>query len=210
MSQNLSLFDTPALLESLPIIDGELAFCQNFYAAPSAEELMEKLLRETAWRQEQIHVWGKAHAQPRLVAWHGDPGTAYGYSGITLQASDWSPTLRQIKNEIESATGHSFNSVLLNLYRDQHDHVGWHSDDEPELGTNPVIASLSLGATRIFKLKHKTKSEQKVLSFELSSGSLLMMAGGTQHHWKHCIAKQSRASTARINLTFRQLARINS
>lgn len=188
-------------------MDGELAFCRHFYAAPLAEELMEKLLRETLWRQEQIHVWGKAHAQPRLVAWYGDPGTPYGYSGITLQANDWSATLRQIKNDIESATGHRFNSVLLNLYRDQNDHVGWHSDDEPELGKNPVIASLSLGATRTFKLKHKASAAQKVLSFELSSGSLLLMAGCIQHHWKHCIAKQSRLSTARINLTFRKISR---
>lgn len=207
MNQNLSLFDAPALLESLPIIDGELSFCRHFVAEHLAHDLMEKLLHETAWRQEQIHLWGKSHAQPRLVAWHGDPGTAYGYSGITLQPADWSPTLRQLKNEIESATGHRFNSVLLNLYRDQHDHVGWHSDDEPELGPNPAIASLSLGATRTFKLKHKTRAEQKVLSFELSSGSLLVMAGGTQHHWKHCIAKQSRACEARINLTFRQVSR---
>lgn len=170
---------------------------------------MEKLLRETAWRQEKIQVWGKAHAQPRLVAWHGDSGTAYGYSGITLQASDWSTTLRRIKKEIESATGYRFNSVLLNLYRDQHDHVSWHSDDEPELGQNPVIASLSLGATRTFKLKYKSSAAQKVLSFELGSGSLLLMAGATQHHWKHCIARQSRASAARINLTFRQVVRVS-
>ena len=204
-NHSLSLFDSPGTLEDIALIDAELAFAEHFYSHQEADKLFTLLLSETEWRQENIQVWGKFHLQPRLTAWHADPGTAYSYSGINLQAQDWTPTLRKIKDDIGVATGHQFNSVLLNLYRDQNDSMGWHSDDEPELGRNPVIASLSLGATRRFKLKHKTRSEQKVISIALAHGSLLLMAGSTQHNWLHGIAKQSRKIEPRINLTFRQI-----
>lgn len=205
MNQSRSLFESPANLESIALVDAELAFAGHFYPVAEADALYAQLLNDTQWRQDSIQVWGKSHLQPRLTAWHGDTGTAYSYSGIHLQPSAWTPTLLKIRDDISSATGHPFNSVLLNLYRDQRDSMGWHSDDEPELGKNPVIASLSLGATRTFKLKHKTRAEQKTLHLDLQHGSLLIMAGSTQHHWLHGISKQTRTIAPRINLTFRQI-----
>ncbi len=201
----VSLFDSGTALEKITLVDAELAFAEHFYSQEAADTLFTALLNETEWRQESIQVWGKSHLQPRLTAWYADPGTEYSYSEIKLQGNDWTATLRKIKEEISAATGQQFNSVLLNLYRDQRDSMGWHSDDEAELGRNPVIASLSLGATRNFKLKHKTRAEQKTLSIDLAHGSLLLMAGSTQHHWLHGIAKQSRTIGPRINLTFRQI-----
>jgi alkylated DNA repair dioxygenase AlkB len=205
LNHSLPLFDSSCTLERIDLVDAELAFAEHFYSPEAADKLFSDLFKEIEWRQENIQVWGKSHLQPRLTAWHADPGTKYSYSGIKLQAQDWTPTLRQIKNDISIATGQQFNSVLLNLYRDQNDSMGWHSDDEPALGRNPVIASLSLGATRNFKLKHKTRPEQKILSIALAHGSLLLMAGSTQHHWFHGIAKQSRMIAPRINLTFRKI-----
>ena len=205
MTQTLSLFESPTGLESIRLIDAELTFAEHFYQHDEADDLFERLLNETKWQQESIQVWGKSHLQPRLTALQADPGTSYSYSGINLQPNAWSPTLLNIKNDITAACGHRFNSVLLNLYRDQHDSMGWHSDDEPELGKNPVIASLSLGATRGFKLKHKTRAEQKILTLDLQHGSLLIMAGSTQHHWLHSVSKQTRSIAPRINLTFRQI-----
>lgn len=205
MHQTSSLFDSPADLESIPLIDGKLNFAEHFYSLAQTDALFAQLLNDTPWRQDNIQVWGKTHLQPRLTAWHGEPDTAYSYSGIQLTPNAWTPILLKIKNDISAATGHPFNSVLLNLYRDQRDSMGWHSDDEPELGQNPVIASLSLGATRTFKLKHKTRAEQKILNLDLQHGSLLVMASSTQHHWLHSISKQTRMIAPRINLTFRQI-----
>lgn len=201
----VSLFDSGSALEKITLVDAELAFAEHFYSQEAADTLFTALLNETEWRQENIQVWGKSHLQPRLTAWYADTGTEYSYSGIKLQGKEWTATLRKIKEDISAATGQQFNSVLLNLYRDQRDSIGWHSDDEAELGRNPVIASLSLGATRSFRLKHKTRAEQKILSLALPQGSLLLMAGGTQHHWLHGITKQTRTVAPRINLTFRQI-----
>jgi alkylated DNA repair dioxygenase AlkB len=207
LNQSLSLFESesPASLHSIALVDAELAFTEHFYPVAEADELYTRLLNDTPWRQDSIQVWGKSHLQPRLSAWHGDPDTAYSYSGIHLTPNAWTSTLLKIKNDISATTGHPLNSVLLNLYRDQRDSMGWHSDDEPELGKNPVIVSLSLGAMRTFKLKHKTRAEQKILNLDLQHGSLLIMAGSTQHHWLHSISKQTRTIAPRINLTFRQI-----
>jgi alkylated DNA repair dioxygenase AlkB len=205
MSDSLPFLDLSSALENLPLVDADIRFCTHFFAPSSAEQLMLSLFNDTVWRQEKIQVWGKLYAQPRLVAWHGDPTATYAYSGLILTPAPWTPVLLEIKTAIETVSGHRFNSVLLNLYRNEQDHMGWHSDDESELGECPLIASLSLGATRTFKLKHKTRPEQKTLNFDLNSGSLLLMAGDTQRHWKHCIAKETRNKGARINLTFRQI-----
>ncbi len=204
-NDSLTLFDQAGGLESILLPDGELKFAARFYSPADADRLFQSLLDETGWRHESIHVWGKLRLQPRLTAWIADPGVAYSYSGITMQPGSWTPALSQIRQAVSAATGRPYNSVLLNLYRDQQDSMGWHSDDEAELGRNPAIASLSLGATRTFKLKHKTLAEQKTLSIDLQHGSLLLMAGSTQHHWQHAIAKQTRLIGPRINLTFRQI-----
>ncbi|MDP9109867.1 MAG: alpha-ketoglutarate-dependent dioxygenase AlkB [Pseudomonadota bacterium] len=192
-------------LQSLALPDGALRFDPAFYSSDFTATALYELINTTVWRHEQIVLFGKRYWQPRLVAAHGDPDTAYTYSGLTLPMHPWSPLLARIKQDIERACGCRFNSVLLNYYRDQHDSMGWHSDDESALGPAPVIASLSFGARRIFKLRHKTRADLATLSLALEDGSLLMMEGTTQRYWKHAVEKQRDASTARINLTFRQI-----
>ena len=142
---------------------------------------------------------------PRLNAWYGDPGCRYGYSGTRFEPLPWTETLTDIKERLTATLGVAFNSMLANRYRDGRDSVAWHSDDEPELGRNPVIASVSLGATRRFTLKHKSRRDIRPLAVDLTHGSLLVMSGPTQHQWLHQIAKTTRIVGERINLTFRYI-----
>ncbi|AMM51116.1 2OG-Fe(II) oxygenase [Rufibacter sp. DG15C] len=171
---------------------------------PVEEQLVlwRALEQEVAWRQEEIKLFGKSIPQPRLTAWYGDEGKSYTYSGLTWQPLPWLPILSQLREKLLETTGISFNSVLLNLYRNGQDSMGWHADDEPELGKNPVIASISLGQERSFHFRHRTQTglKEKLL---LSSGSLLLMAGETQHHWQHQVPKSAKPLEPRINLTFR-------
>lgn len=204
MSDSSSLFDANGL-EPLPIVDADVHFMHAFYRKPQTEVYMRRLCDEIQWLQETITLWGKSHLQPRLSAWYGDAGNSYAYSGVVLEPHPWTDTLLQIKAELEEATGNRFNSVLLNLYRDEHDSVGWHSDAEPELGKMPVIASLSLGETRTFRLRHKSRKDMKPVSIELTDGSLLVMAGPTQRFWQHTIVKDREPRGPRINLTFRMI-----
>lgn len=191
-----------SLIEFLDMPDGEVTLYRDFFSADESQNLFQDLMDNTTWKQEQIQVPGKKVPLPRLTAWYGDAGKSYRYSGITVHPLPWTETLLKIKNRIQGVAGADFNSVLLNLYRSERDSVAWHSDDEPELGMNPVIASVSFGDTRNFQLKHKRRRElrREVL---LSSGSLLVMGGATQHHWLHRIPKMTKAHEARINLTFR-------
>lgn len=205
MNDNLSLFDEGSAFESIPMIDGDLKIMRAFYRPPLTGQYQNALLSEVTWTQEKIVIGGAERLQPRLSAWYGDEGKDYTYSGITLEPHPWTPTLLRMKQDIEAATGHRFNSVLLNLYRDERDSVGWHSDNERELGDDPVIASLSLGETRTFKFRHRTRKDLKTLSLPLSDGSLLLMAGTTQKCWHHAIHKEREAKVQRINLTFRNV-----
>ena len=193
---------TVALMENIPINDGQLGFVARLDLPLPAEQLLHCLIAGTNWRQETVTVFGKRHLQPRLTAWHGD--RSYTYSGLTLEPEPWTPLLLQVKAAVEAASSHRFNSVLLNYYRDGRDSMGMHSDDEPELGRNPVIASVSLGEERYFILRHKRTGE--TLKFPLPSGSLLVMSGATQHHWLHGINKSARTMGPRLNLTFRNIA----
>ncbi len=197
----------PGGIETLHLPDATLRFQHDFYAPDFCRQAMAGLTDQTTWRHEKIVLFGKQHWQPRLVAAHGDPGTAYRYSGLTLPMHDWTPLLSQIREAVEQAAGRRFNSVLLNFYRDQQDSMGWHSDDESELGPSPVIASVSFGATRAFRLKHKTRRDLRTMTLGLTNGSLLLMEGTTQQFWKHAVEKSRIATGARINLTFRQLVR---
>lgn len=169
----------------------------------NSKEVFARLMDEVEWRQESITLFGRRVAQPRLMAWYGDEGTAYTYSGLKNEPLPWSPLLLDLKHRVEELSGHTFNSVLLNLYRDGNDSMGYHSDDERELGSNPVIASLSLGAKRKFNLKQKSTKE--LVSIELHDNSLLIMKGELQENWKHAIPKSKRVHSARINLTFRRI-----
>lgn len=149
-------------------------------------------------------MYGKSVPIPRLSAWHGEHGRTYTYSKIEMEPQPWTPALQEIRLRIEETTGLTFNSMLANLYRDGSDHVAWHADDEPELGPEPVIASVSLGACRKFSMRHNERGDQKY-SIDLAHGSLLMMQGLTQSYWQHCLAKTARAIGPRINLTFRTI-----
>ena len=155
------LFRTASMLEQIPLQDAELYYLRNLPLAQPAETVMNQLINEVPWRAENIVVWGKSYPQPRLTAWYGDDGADYTYSGIHLDPLPWTHTLIDIKSRVEKIAGIEFNSVLLNYYRDHRDSMGLHSDDEPELGRRPIIASVSLGEERIFILKHKTRKDLK-------------------------------------------------
>jgi alkylated DNA repair dioxygenase AlkB len=199
--------DDDAGLAPIPIDDGALAFQQRLRIdldgkldlAP--ERILQLLIAETAWRIEHITLWGKTHPQPRLTAWYGD--ASYRYSGMTLHPLPFTPLQLAIRQAVEHATGRRFNSVLLNYYRDENDSMGFHSDDETELGPDPAIASVSFGAPRTFILKHKRLP--KTIKLALGDGSLLLMAGTLQRHWRHGINKERTARGPRINLTFRHI-----
>jgi len=191
-------------LSDLKIPDAMVQYDGDFYAFAKAEQLFNTLLEEIPWRQNKITVFGKTYDEPRLTQLYGDNQMEYSYSGITFNALEWSPTVRSIKEDIERATGHNFNICLINLYRDGSDSNGWHADNEKELGINPVIASISLGQERFFHLRHNDNKEWRY-KFPLENGSLLLMAGETQHTHKHQIAKTKRSIQPRINLTFRKV-----
>jgi alkylated DNA repair dioxygenase AlkB len=201
------LFRTSLTLEPISLEDAELYYLRQQPLAQTAEAVMKQLIDEVPWRAENIVVWGKTYPQPRLTAWYGDDGADYTYSGIRLDPLPWLHTLIDIKNRVEKIAGIDFNSVLLNYYRDHRDSMGLHSDDEPELGRQPIIASLSLGEERTFILKHKTRKDLKSVRLRLTSGSLLLMKGETQHYWKHGIEKEKRPCGPRVNLTFRRISK---
>ena len=188
---------------SLPLPQANLLFDPAFLTAAEAETLFAQLTTEVAWEQRAIRMFGQELPQPRLTAWHGDPAARYTYSGLTWEPQPWTPALLDLCQRIAAATATPFNSVLLNYYRDGRDSMGWHSDDEPELGDAPAIASLSLGAMRRFRLRPRGGLAHLPLSLDLPSGSLLLMRGPTQHHWQHALPKTARPVGPRLNLTFR-------
>ena len=183
---------------------GVVVLHEGWLSSGEARDLSAALMREIAWRHERIRVRGREYMQPRLVAWFGDPGAAYTYSGLQLVPEPWSERLGSLRARTERAAEHPFNSVLCNLYRDGNDSMGLHADAEPELGPNPIIASVSLGATRRFVLRH-AKDRSARLDLDLTDGSLLVMSGTTQHFWRHGVPKQKTIAGARINLTFRRI-----
>ncbi|MFL6708829.1 MAG: alpha-ketoglutarate-dependent dioxygenase AlkB family protein [Massilia sp.] len=188
-------------LSPIPVQDGELAYLPQLALPDSNADLLARLIAETAWRSEAITLFGKQFLQPRLTAWHGT--AAYRYSGLTMSPQPFTPLQETIRATVEAATGCSFNSVLLNYYRDGQDSMGMHSDDEPELGPAPAIASVSFGAERVLILRHKGTGER--LRLPLGDGSLLLMAGALQKHWAHGINKTAREPGPRVNLTFRTI-----
>ena len=188
----------------LEIQDAVVQYDGGFYAFAKAEQLYTALHEQIPWRQNKITVFGKTYDEPRLTQVYGDDHMKYSYSGITFTALEWSPLMKSIKKDVEQATGYQFNICLVNLYRTGADSNGWHADNEPELGRNPVIASVSLGQKRFFHLKHDKNKDWRH-KFTLENGSLLLMAGQTQHTYKHQIAKTKREIQPRINLTFRKV-----
>jgi alkylated DNA repair dioxygenase AlkB len=202
-----TLFDSAALPrhQRYQLGSATLDYYPVWLDASRADHCYAQLLRDTPWRQDTLCFGGKPVAVPRLQAWHGEARARYGYSGLTLAPLPWTPLLRELREGLESALQRPFNAVLLNYYRDGNDSVAWHSDDEAELGPEPVIASLSLGAVRRFELQALDRAQRagskRVL--ELAHGSLLVMGAGLQRHWLHQLPKQAQISTGRLNLTFR-------
>ncbi|MGC1397845.1 alpha-ketoglutarate-dependent dioxygenase AlkB family protein, partial [Candidatus Binatus sp.] len=167
-----SLFEETDRLVRIPIADGEVYYLSELRLGRNAVSILRQLIADVVWRQDKIVVWGKMYSQPRLVAWYGDRGSDYTYSGIRLTPLPWTDLLLEVRRRVETVTASSFNSVLLNYYRDNRDSMGSHSDDEPELGERPVIASVSLGEERTFVLKHKANKLAKPVRLRLASGSL--------------------------------------
>jgi alkylated DNA repair dioxygenase AlkB len=191
-------------MERIELVDGAYLELYPHWVEPDRASALEAALtREVPWEARAIRVFGREVMQPRLVAWVGDPQAVYTYSGVRHQPLPWTASLAALRTQLHERTTHEFNSVLCNLYRDGRDSMGMHRDAEPELGPDPVVASLSLGSTRRFQLRHHASGPK--LDLELASGSLLLMLGTTQRFYRHGIPKQPSVTAPRINLTFRRI-----
>ena len=182
--------------------DAEVGYWRGFFGPDDALALSEALRAEIRWERHRVRIRGREVDCPRLSGWQGN--ASYSYSGITLRPAPWTPRVAAVRRRIEAATGVTFNSVLANLYRDGADRLGWHADDEPELGPAPVIASASFGAPRRFLLRPKRGGGASV-PMVLEPGSLLVMRGPTQRHWLHSVPPTRRPVGPRLNLTFRRI-----
>lgn len=201
---NLDLFGSEAEVgpRRIDLLRADLVLHAGLFSRSEADDLLRRLQAGIPWRQERITLYGRTHDVPRLTAWHGDADRVYTYSGIRVETSPWTPELLDIRRRVEVACGERFNSVLLNRYRDGADGVAWHNDDEPELGDEPVIASVSLGEERPFQFKAKFDPSLRH-TVVLEHGSLLVMRGPTQANWLHQVPKSTRPMGERLNLTFR-------
>lgn len=194
--------------QTLPLPGAELAIIEDWLAPSEADALLARLLETIPWENHRIRLFGREVASPRLSCWIGDPGAHYVYSGTRFEPRPWTDELADLRRRVEAACGASFNSVLANLYRGGNDAMGWHSDDEPELGARPVIASLSLGEARRFLFRPKRRDDRGVRApseLRLAHGSLLRMAGDTQALYQHALPRMARVTAPRINLTFRRI-----
>jgi alkylated DNA repair dioxygenase AlkB len=182
--------------------DADVEYVPGFLDDAAAAAACAAVRDEVAWEQHHVRLFGREVPAPRLSCWIGDPGTAYTYSRVRFEPRPWPPSVAALRDAIRERIGFAANSVLANRYRDGRDAMGWHADAEPELGPDPVIASLSLGAPRRFVLRHRTRGLRHELVLE--PGSLLLMSGPTQAHWQHALPR-TRAAGERINLTFRRI-----
>lgn len=189
---------------SLPLPDADVRLWQRWLDVGEAERLLAHLRGEIPWEQHRVRLFGREMPAPRLSCWIGDAGATYTYSRVRFEPRPWTPTLEHLRERVSVHCGVAFNSVLANLYRDGADAMGWHSDDEPELGPRPVIASLSLGAQRRFRLRDR-RQRGRSFGIELASGSLLIMAGDTQRHYQHALPRTRAGVGPRLNLTFRRI-----
>jgi alkylated DNA repair dioxygenase AlkB len=190
--------------QALDLPDAQLRYEPGWLAPADADNLFETLRDGIAWERHRIKLFGREVDAPRLSCWIGDPDAAYSYSRTRYLPRPWHVALRKLRERLREESGTDFNGVLANLYRDGNDSMGWHADDEPDLGPHPPIASLSLGATRRFLIRHSTEPALR-LALELGHGSLLWMGGDTQSHYRHALPKTARPVGMRINLTFRRL-----
>lgn len=199
----MSLFQFSSQSNLLPE-KGEVYYFPGLFPLTESNQFFQSLKNEIEWVQEPIWIFGKKVMQPRLTALYGDPSIEYGYSGIQMQPKPWTSLLNQIKTKVEGIAGTQFTHVLLNYYRDGNDSMGWHRDNEKELGDNPIIGSVSFGQERPFQLRFYQDKTQK-REILLQNGSLLLMKGESQHFWEHQLPKRKKVASGRINLTFRRI-----
>lgn len=201
----MDLFDQQVIPVNLSpeLGTSNIVFWPNWLSGAEADQLLSRAIEQTDWRQDNIRIAGKIIPVPRLQNWFGDPATSYTYSGICLQAVSFPDWMEQLRLSVEGQTGQPFNRALVNYYRHGRDSVDWHADDEKALGPAPVIASVSLGAERVFQLRHNLSREK--LSISLPHGSLLLMGAGIQQHWQHRLAKVEDLQEPRVNFTFRYM-----
>ncbi|MCC2617907.1 alpha-ketoglutarate-dependent dioxygenase AlkB [Aestuariibacter halophilus] len=190
-------------LQTLDLPDATLQYVPAFLNVRDADDHYRALCDSLNWRQDNIKMFGRTVRIPRLQAYYGDPQARYRYSGLWMLPQPWTEHLQSLRERCQSHTGQVFNAVLANWYRDGDDSMGWHSDDEPELGAQPVIASLTLGSCRDFDLRHKVTGQK--IRIPLQNGSLLIMSGTTQQYWQHAVPKRKSIDNGRINLTFRRI-----
>lgn len=190
--------------KDLHLPDADIYYYKNFLNKAEADKFYDLFLKTLQWEQHSIKIFGKILPQPRLTALYAKNNAPYSYSNLTLHPHAFTPQLQDLQNRLKKAGGYHFTHCLANLYRNGNDSMGWHSDNEKELGKNPVIASLSLGARRKFQLKHKNLKDLKY-DLELEHGSLLLMKGTTQQFWKHQLPKTKKEIGQRVNLTFRKI-----
>ncbi len=183
----------------------EMCYIPDFLSNPVADALLERLRNEVQWSGERVHVFGRWHAVPRLVSWCGEPRIDYRYSGRAHRCHGWSEPVLPVRRRLLEALGVRFNFVLLNRYRDGADAMGWHADDEPSLGRKPVIASISLGATRRLLVRARRPERKPSTAVDLHHGSLLLAWGNCQHRYEHSLARTRKPVGERINLTFRNV-----
>ena len=206
MQANLFDHDEPSGEAIRHLIDNaELFEYPQIIDQTTADQMLETLISDIPWQQEHLRIAGKLRAIPRLQCWMGDRTSEYSYSGVKLTPRAWNKTVKAIHDRVADLSGTSFNSVLINFYRNGQDSVAWHADDEPELGDTPIIASVSFGAERIFELKQKSRTPAKKYKLPLRHGSLLIMSGTMQQYWLHQLPKVNGLNEARINLTFRNI-----
>ncbi len=201
MEQHRSHF--PAQPGNLLPKDGVVTYYGTLVGAAAADAYFTDLLQQTPWQPDQVVLFGKRITTARKVAWYGDENFSYTYSGKTKVARPWTPTLLEIKRRVEARVGSTFNSCLLNLYETGEQGMGWHQDNERELGVDPVIATVSFGAERRFDLRHIATKD--TVSVALPSGSLLVMSGATQTYWRHQVPKTKKVREPRISVTFRTI-----
>jgi alkylated DNA repair dioxygenase AlkB len=199
------LFSSNQTFEPMDIPEADVSLLRDLDTHTDHLLIFDHLLRETKWQQRELNMYGKKVLQPRLTAWYGDPERTYVYSGLKNIPLPWTDLLREIKRRVEDCTAEKFNSVLLNYYRNNADSMGFHSDNEKELGNEPTIASLSFGDRRVFLMKHKRRKDLPTFQIPLPSGSVLLMKGRTQANYVHAINRESRLCGPRINLTFRKI-----
>ena len=189
--------------QELPPLPGaDLAYAPQ--ALDDAAGWLARLQAEIPWEQHRVRIFGRELDAPRLSCWVGDAGAAYTYSRVRFAPRPWTPALAALRGWLQAQLAAPFNAVLCNLYRDGRDSMGWHSDDEPDLGPEPVIASLSFGAVRRFRLRHRHDASRR-LELDLAPGSLLLMRGATQRHYRHDLPRSARVQAPRLNLTFRRI-----